>query len=44
MDVFKKIGTELANTVKNQDGFTAYRYIWKKNVTIGQKEEIELEN
>lgn len=32
MDIFKKLGAELAKTNKNEDGFTAYRYIWKKHI------------
>jgi hypothetical protein len=39
MDVLKQFSTELAKINKNLDGFTAYRYIWKKNVANGQNEE-----
>ena len=37
MDKFKALAAELAKTVKNEDGFTAYRYIWKKNISIDQE-------
>ena len=41
MDELKKVGTELAKVTKNSDGFTAYRYIWRKNVanSIGETDE-----
>ncbi len=31
-DQLKKVGVELAKVTKNSDGFTAYRYIWRKNL------------
>lgn len=40
MDVLKQFSTELAKINKNLDGFTAYRYIWKKNVA----KEMDLES
>lgn len=43
MDVLKQFSTELAKINKNLDGFTAYRYIWKKNVGEGIDEEEEEE-
>lgn len=41
MDVLKQFSTELAKINKNLDGFTAYRYIWKKNVAKDMDEESE---
>lgn len=45
MDALRQFSTELAKINKNLDGFTAYRYIWRKNVAKGeavQEEEEEL--
>jgi hypothetical protein len=39
MDTLKQFSTELAKINKNMDGFTAYRYIWRKNVAKGEVEE-----
>jgi hypothetical protein len=36
MDILKQFSTELAKINKNMDGFTAYRYIWRKNVAKGE--------
>lgn len=41
MDTLKQFSTELAKINKNLDGFTAYRYIWKKNVARGEALEEE---
>jgi hypothetical protein len=43
MEVLKILAVELSTIVKNEDGFTAYRNIWKKNVLKGQKEVHEEE-
>jgi hypothetical protein len=44
MDRLKHVGMELAKISKNEDGFTAYRNIWKKNVAKDQVVEEEEEN
>jgi hypothetical protein len=39
MDALRQFSTELAKINKNLDGFTAYRYIWRKNVARGEVEQ-----
>jgi hypothetical protein len=37
MDILKQFSTELAKINKNLDGFTAYRYIWKKHAATQEE-------
>lgn len=43
MDALRQFSTELAKINKNLDGFTAYRYIWRKNVARGEAVQEEEE-
>lgn len=36
MEVLKNLGAEMTKFIKNEDGYTAYRNIWKKNVVKNQ--------
>ena len=42
MDALKNVGAQLAKVTKNADGFTAYRYIWKKNVSSSMDQDDEV--